>query len=183
MTSSTRLMTASRWSLALERSSIEFAAKHMVFSTVHGQFGKFEIAVDLNEGRPERTNIEAMIDATSINTGESRRDGHLRSPAFLDVENYPHVAFRSTCIRPQGSGRYEVVGDLTIRSVTRQALFDALVESPRRDQLGNRCIAFTLKGSLNRKDFGLMWKAAVEKSGLVSNSISVSVKAEIVEQW
>lgn len=170
------------WAIDPAHSSIEFAIKHMMFSTVKGQFGKYDVLLDLNQAHPEASKVEVRIDAASINTGEQQRDDHLRSPDFLDVAKYPDLTFRSTRIEPHGEGRYRLAGDLTIHGVTRQIALDARLEGSGKDPWGKRRAGFTVEGELNRKDFGLVWNAALETGGwLVGENVRITVIAELVE--
>ncbi|MCL4368315.1 MAG: YceI family protein, partial [Actinobacteria bacterium] len=107
------------WTVDKAHTSVEFAVKHMMFTTVRGRFAAFNIDVDFDEANPERSSVEATIEAASIDTREPDRDAHLRSADFLDAEKYPQLVFKSRRIERTNGGRYQIIGDLTIRDVTR----------------------------------------------------------------
>src|SRR5262249_6301428 len=145
------------WQLDTVHSQVEFAVKHMMVATVRGRFKKFSGTVALDEQQPEQSHVEVTLDAASVDTGEDRRDGHLRSPDFFDVESYPTLTFKSTRVEHLGGDHYRVTGDLTIRDVTREVPLDVALEGEHRDMQGQRRAGFAITGSINRKDFGLNW--------------------------
>lgn len=171
------------WTLDPVHSSIEFSAKHMVITTVKGRFNKFEVSVNLDEAEPERSSVEARIDAASLDTRNEMRDADLRSPDFLDVEKHPYITFISKRIERRGEGRYVLVGDLTIRGVTREVALDTEFSGFVKDPWGNQRAGFAAETTLNRKDFGLTWNMALETGGLlVGDTVKVSIEAELVKQ-
>ena len=171
------------WALDPAHSSIEFAVKHLVISTVKGHFGKYEVALDFDVEQPERSHVEARIDAASIDTREAQRDAHLRSADFFDAERHPYLTFTSKRVEPRGDGRYKVHGDLTIRGVTRPVALDAELGGIIKDPWGSRRAGISLEGALNRKDFGLTWNAALETGGLVvGDNVKIAINAELVQQ-
>jgi len=170
------------WQLDTVHSQIEFAVKHMMVSTVRGRFKKFSGTVALDEQLPEQSRVDVTVDVASVDTGEERRDGHLRSPDFFDVDRYPTLAFKSTNVEQLGEDHYRVTGDLTIRDVTREVPLDVTLEGRHRDMQGQRRAGFALTGSINRKDFGLNWNVALEAGGwLVADTIKLLVDAEVFE--
>jgi polyisoprenoid-binding protein YceI len=127
-----------RWRIDPAHSDVQFVARHMMISKVRGHFREFEGWLDI-VARPEDSSVEVIIKAASIDTGDPQRDGHLRSPDFLDVERFPEIAYRSTAVRPvAGADRYLVVGDLTIRDVTRSVTLDVEFEGVAVDPWGWR---------------------------------------------
>lgn len=176
------IQSGTKWALDPVHSSVDFAVKHMVISTVRGQFGKYEVMVELNEAELEKSTVAARIDVASIDTREAQRDGHLRSPDFFDVGQYPYLTFRSTRIEAKGDGEYKLIGDLSIRNVTRPVVLD-MVAGFGKDPWGKRRAGFSIEGALDRKDFGLTWNAVLETGGwLVGEKVKISVNAELVEQ-
>ncbi len=175
--------TNPRWALDPAHSSIEFAVKHMVIATVKGRFTGFDLDIDFDEAHPERTGVEARIDAASIDTKEPQRDAHLRSPDFLDAERFPHLVFRSRHIISKGDGRYDLAGDLTIRDVTQEVVLAAAFGGTGKDPWGNRRAGFSAEGVLNRKDFGLTWNQALETGGvLVGDKVKIAFEVELIER-
>src|SRR5262245_52628510 len=112
------------WQVDYAHSEIQFSVKHMMIATVRGQFEKFAVNVDFNEANPTRSHVDVQIEAASINTKEAKRDGHLKSPDFLDVENYPYLTFVSTRIEKIDNQHGRIVGDLTIRGITQEVVLD-----------------------------------------------------------
>ncbi|HEY6411779.1 MAG TPA: YceI family protein, partial [Ktedonobacteraceae bacterium] len=115
--------TQSAWQLDPNHSLIEFSAKHM-FTTVKGQFKSSKGTIVLDEANPSNSSVEVEIDTASLHSGVDYRDNHLKSPDFLDVEKYPTMTFKSTRVESQGKDRARVIGNLTIRSVTREVVLD-----------------------------------------------------------
>lgn len=164
-------------------SDVQFVARHMMISKVRGRFREFEGWLDIAE-RPEDSSVEVVIQAASIDTGDSQRDAHLRSPDFLDVEQFPEIRFRSTSVRPAGDDdRYEVVGDLTIRGVTRPVTLDVEFEGIAVDPWGGTRAGFVASGEINREDFDVTWNQALETGGfLVGKGVRVELDVEAVLQ-
>ncbi|HZA76305.1 MAG TPA: YceI family protein [Acidimicrobiales bacterium] len=164
-------------------SDVQFVARHMMISKVRGRFREFEGWLHIAE-RPEDSSVEVVIQAASIDTGDSQRDAHLRSPDFLDVEQFPEIRFRSTSVRPAGDDdRYEVVGDLTIRGVTRPVTLDVEFEGIAVDPWGGTRAGFVASGEINREDFDVTWNQALETGGfLVGKGVRVELDVEAVLQ-
>ncbi|MDO8532426.1 MAG: YceI family protein [Dehalococcoidia bacterium] len=171
------------WVVDPVHSNVEFAVRHMVIATVKGRFAKFQIKAGFDETRPENTSVEGTIDAASVDTGEAKRDEHLRSPDFFDAANFPQISFKSRRVERRGGDEYRMVGDLTIRDTTREAPFDVTFAGIVKDPWGNQRAGFTATTTLNRKDFGLKWNMPLEAGGLlVSDTVKVSVEVELVKQ-
>ncbi|MBO0705609.1 MAG: polyisoprenoid-binding protein [Candidatus Dormibacteraeota bacterium] len=159
---------------------IGFAAKHMVVSTVRGQFNDYAATLEVeDESDPRTARLEVVIKTASIDTGADDRDNHLRSDDFFNAEQYPEIRFTSTSIERRGQNEYRVTGDLTIRDVTKAVTLDAEVEGPITDPWGNERVGVTLTGQVNRFEWNLRWNAAIETGGLiVSDQIRIQVEAE-----
>jgi polyisoprenoid-binding protein YceI len=146
--------------------SVEFVARHLMITKVRGRFSDVRGRIIITE-EPENSHVEAEIETASLSTGHDDRDAHLRSGDFFDVEHYPTITFRSTAVRPIADGRWEVVGDLTVRDTTRpvtlQVDFDGADVSP----LGDERIGFSATTDVDREDFGLTWNMALETGGLL----------------
>jgi polyisoprenoid-binding protein YceI len=172
-----------RWAIDPAHSELQFVARHMMISKVRGRFREHEGWLDVAE-RPEDSRVDVTIRAASIDTGDAQRDAHLRSPDFLDVERFPDITFRSTSVRPAGAeDRYEVVGDLTIRDVTRPVTLDVEFEGVAVDPWGAPRAGFVASGEINREDFDVTWNQALETGGfLVGKGIRVEVDVEAVLQ-
>jgi polyisoprenoid-binding protein YceI len=170
------------WKIDPAHSGITFAAKHMMITTVRGSLTLADGQIDFDENDPARSRVEARLDAASINTGVPSRDAHLRSADFLETERFPDIGFRSTRIEPAGRGRFRIIGELTIRDVTRPVKLDVRMEGVVPDRQGGRRAAFSASTTINREDFGLTWNVALEQGGwLVSKEIKVEIELAAVE--
>ena len=159
--------TLSTWQIDPMHSHVEFAVKHMMISTVKGRFAELSGAIKLDEADQTRSSVEVTIDAASIDTREAQRDGHLRSADFLDAEQYPSLTFQSKRVERLGGDHLRVVGDLTIRGVTREVALDAVAEGRAMDPWGNERVGFSARTTINRQDFGLNWNQALESGGVL----------------
>ena len=161
-------------------SSVEFTARHMVFSRVRGTFPKFTLDLVIDEATNLPTAVNAVIDATSIDTNVADRDNHLKSADFLDVAKYPTIAFLSTRIGVAPDA-FTIDGDLTIHGVTKRVTLNATVDGRGKDPWGNDRIAFSASTTINRKDFGLTWNQALETGGvLVGEAIEIAITLQAV---
>jgi polyisoprenoid-binding protein YceI len=175
-------MATNRWDVDVGHSAIHFWVRHLVISKVHGRFAKWSGTIELDPQDLTRSSVEVKIDAASIDTQVADRDTHLRSPDFLDVAKYPELSFRSRKIEKAGEG-YRVTGDLTLHGVTRQVVLDAEFNGTAKDPWGNERSAFAAKTSLDRRDYGLTWNAALEAGGvLVGEKVEISLEVEAVKK-
>jgi polyisoprenoid-binding protein YceI len=171
----------SAWTLDPAHSQIEFAVKHMMVTTVRGQFRKFAVDVDFDEENPERSSVVAHIDASSIDTGMEARDAHLRSADFFEVEKYPDLAFRSTAIAAVKDG-YRIDGELTIRGETRPVSLEAEIGGVVPNLQGGRRAAFSATTRISRKAWGLTWNVALESGGwLVGDEIKITIDLAVLQ--
>jgi polyisoprenoid-binding protein YceI len=177
--SGTNVVSAGKWSVDASRSSVTFALKHMMLATVKGRFREFDGILEVGSGAPRATGV---VKAASIDTNEFVRDEHLRhSPDFFDVERYPEISFNSTRIDYLDGGRLRIVGDLTIRGVTREIGLDAQLDGTRREAGDDERIELELRGVLNRRDFGLTWNQALETGGaLLGNKVKIALEISAV---
>jgi len=170
------------WNIDPAHSAAEFKVKHMMISNVKGQFAKVTGALTLDEVELGNSRIEALIEAASIETRDAQRDAHLKSADFFHVEKFPALSFKSTGIKIVKDGELAVEGDLTIRGVTRKAVF--AVEGPTppaKDPWGNTRIAVAATTKINRKDFGLTWNAALETGGiLVGEEVTIALDVQFI---
>jgi polyisoprenoid-binding protein YceI len=176
----------STWQIDPSHSLAEFSTKHMMITTVKGRFGKVSGTITVDERNPDRSRVEAEIEAASIDTRAEQRDQHLRSADFLDVGNYPQITFSSR--RVEGSSRnpgdeFRVIGDLTIRGTTREVTLDAVYEGIGKDPWGGERVSFSARTKIDRRDFGLTWNQALETGGiLVGNDIKISLEVQAVKE-
>ncbi len=166
-------------------SQVGFEVRHAMVSTVHGKFDKFSGTLEINDKRPEDDKIVVEIDATSINTGVDKRDGHLKSPDFFDVAKFPKITFVPKIVRATENGKLEVIGDFTMHGVTKSVLVDTVspdVVNPM-DKLKHRGAHATT--TINRQDFGVKWNVPLGKGAeevMVGNDVKIEIDLEVVEK-
>jgi polyisoprenoid-binding protein YceI len=167
------------WSLDTSHSAVGFWVRHLMISKVRGIFGKWGGTIELNEADPTRSHVEVQIEAASIDTQQSQRDDHLRSADFLDAGNFPTIAFKSTAVERVREHHYRVLGELTIRDVTRKV--ELAVEDSGRSKhpmTGDLRAGFSATATIQRSDFGLTWNAVLETGG-VALSDDVNIELEL----
>ena len=170
------------WNLDPAHSSLQFAVKHMVISTVRGSFRDFTVEAAIDETDLAKSQATVRIDAASLTTGNDDRDAHLRSADFLDAEHHPALVFVTRKIEPRGGHDYRISGDLTIRDVTRPVVFEGEIQGPVKDPWGGVRFGLSATGKVNRKEFGLNWNAALEAGGfLVGDDVKLSIETELVK--
>ena len=176
-------MATERWEIDGSHSGIHFSVRHLVIAKVRGQFSRWSGALLVPDGEFTRASVEAVIDASSIDTGVADRDAHLKSPDFFDVARYPEVTFKGSRFEPQGDAAGRLVGDLTIRGITREVVLTVERGGQVKDPWGNERVAFAAKTSVDRKDFGLTWNQALETGGLmVGERVNLEIEIEAVRQ-
>ena len=171
----------STWTIDPTHSQVGFAVRHMMISTVRGQFRDIKVAIDFDEANPERSTVEARIAATSIDTGAGQRDDHLRGADFFDAATYPEIVFSSTSIERDGDA-YRIHGDLTIRDQTRPVVLNGEFHGTVAGMDGVRRAALTAHTKISRKDWGLSWNVALESGGwLLSDEIRIELDIAATE--
>ena len=172
------------WQLDPAHTTIEFAVKHMMFTTVRGRFTRFSGSVEADEQNPDNSRVEVTIDASSIDTGVADRDAHLRSADFLDVETYPSVTFHSSRVdgayKKEGD-RFRITGNLEIRGQAMPVILEATFEGVGKDPWGKQRAGFAARVEIDRREWGLRWNQALETGGiLVGNAVKIEVEAQFV---
>ena len=171
------------WVIDQAHSEIQFSSKHLMISTVRGRFNVFTGTIDADENDPTAAKVEVQVDASSLVTGEERRDTHLRSPDFLDVEQYPYITFKSTHVERVDETHGKLYGDLTIRDVTRPVVLDVEYTGQAMTPWGTLSAGFNAQTRINRHDWGLNWNMALETGGwLVGDTITINIELELVKQ-
>ena len=169
------------WSFDTSHSSIGFSVRHLMISKVRGHFDKWEGTFDYDETDPTRSKLSVRIDAASIDTRDEKRDAHLRSPDFFDVEKFPALTFESTGITRDGDD-YVVAGDLTIHGITRAVQLNVEGLGRVKDPWGGERVGFSASTSVNRKDFGLVWNVALETGGVVvGEKVEIGIEIEAIQ--
>ncbi|MCC6347000.1 MAG: YceI family protein [Nitrospirales bacterium] len=169
-----------KWNIDSDHSVAAFAVRHMMIAMVRGQFNKLSGSIYFDPDDAARSSVEVEIEAASITTGILKRDDHLRSPDFFDVEKYPAIVFRSTAVEATGGNRASVTGELTLHGTTRTITFDAEyfgpVKAPYGDEISR---GFSASTRLNREDFGILWNETLEAGGvMVGNEVQIFLDIE-----
>jgi polyisoprenoid-binding protein YceI len=171
------------WNIDPIHSVAEFKVKHMMISNVKGQFPKVSGVLVLDEQDVTKSRVEGSIDVTSLTTRDDQRDTHLKSADFFHVEKHPTLSFKSAGIKHTANGELAVTGDLTIRGVAHNVVFN--VEGPTppaKDPWGNTRLGLSATTKINRKDFGLIWNAALETGGiLVGDEVTITLDVQFVK--
>ncbi len=175
------LAQAAVWNIDPVHTQTTFGVKHLVISTVRGEFRKTAGTVKLDDQDPTKSSVEATIDATTINTREDKRDADLKSPDFLDVQKYPTITFRSKKIEKDGD-KYKVTGDLTIHGVTKPVVLDATLSPAVKDPWGGTRRGIQASTRINRQDFGLRYNKAIEAGPVVGDEVAIEIEAELLKQ-
>ncbi|MBB6002250.1 YceI family protein [Arcicella rosea] len=174
-------MTNATWAIDPSHSEIQFKVKHLVITTVTGNFKEFSGSVEAGDDF-DGASIAFEANIASINTNSEQRDGHLKSADFFDAEKFPTLSFKSTSFTKDGDD-FELVGNLTIKGVTLPVTLEVEYNGTATDPWGNVKAGFELKGKINRKDFGLAWNAITEAgSALVSEEVKLIANIQLVKQ-
>jgi polyisoprenoid-binding protein YceI len=169
------------WSFDASHSSVGFSVRHLMISKVRGHFNKWSGTFEYDPQNPSTAKLEVNIDAASIDTRDEKRDAHLRSPDFFDVENHPALTFKSTSVSGEGD---ELVlnGELTIHGITKAVQLKVESLGTTKDPWGGTRAGFSATTSVNRKDFGLHWNMALETGGVVvGEKVEIAIEIEAVQ--
>jgi polyisoprenoid-binding protein YceI len=172
---------ATRWTIDQDHSDVGFRVRHMMVSYAKGRFTRFSGTVLFDDERPEETRIDVEIDAASIDTNQDKRDEHLRSADFFDVQQYPALTFRSGKVEKAADGKLKISGDLTIRGVTRPVVLDLSELAPAaKDPWGGTRRGASASTRISRKQFGLNWNSTLEAGGvLVGDEVEIHLDIEL----
>jgi polyisoprenoid-binding protein YceI len=171
------------WSIDKAHSAVEFAVKHMMFTTVKGTFSELTGTIVEDTADISRSSVETTVEVASVSTRDAKRDEHLRSADFFAAEDHPAITFKSTAVHPIAADRFTVQGDLTIRGTTRSVSLDVTKTGSGVNPWGMQVAGFTATTQINRKEFGLNWNVALEAGGvLVGDTIKISLEIEAAKQ-
>lgn len=171
----------SSWALDAAHARAEFAVRHLMISTVKGHFSDVQGHLHLPADDVSEARLDVEIDAASIDTGVGKRDEHLRSADFFEVERFPKLTFTSTKVERTGDDTLQVTGALTIRDVTREVVLEVTEHGTVADPWGGRRAGYHATTKVDRKDFGLTWNQALETGGvLVGDEVKISLDAEFI---
>jgi len=177
------VLTKTKWSVDHAHSEIGFRVKHLVVANVRGTFNEYDASIETNGDDFMSAKIDFWLNPASVDTHDEKRDGHVRSADFFDVEKFNRLTFTSdTCKKLSSDGHYELSGDLTIKGITKTIKLDIEYAGIVKDPWGNTKAAFTINGKINRKDYGLNWNAAVEAGGvLVSEDVWINCDIQLLK--
>jgi polyisoprenoid-binding protein YceI len=171
-----------RWNIDGSHSTAEFSVRHLMITNVKGRFGTLGGSVEWDPAKPEASTINVEIDATSIDTRDEKRDGHLKSADFFDTEKFPKITFTSKKVTKDGDTLH-VVGDLNMHGVSHEMTLD--VETPSnetKDPWGNQRIGASASGKLDRKNWGLNWNGVLEAGGvLVGETVKINIEVSMTQ--
>ena len=166
------------FSIDKSHSEVTFQVRHLI-TKVRGRFSDFSGTIAFDAANPVNSTVSFTIQAASIDTNEAKRDGHLKSDDFFAAETYPTLSFTSVTISPKGGDDYDVAGDLTFRDVTRRIVLPVTHLGTAKDPWGNEKLAFETETTINRKEFGLSWNAALEAGGfLLGDEVKISLQIQ-----
>jgi polyisoprenoid-binding protein YceI len=168
-----------QWVIDPDHSVAAFVVRHMMVANVRGQFNKITGTIQFDHNDTGKSSVEVVIDASGIYTGIQKRDDHLRSPDFLDVDKYPQIHFKSTKVVGAGGNNLRIAGNLTIHGITRRITLDAEFTGPEQSPYGETSMGFTAHGAINREDYNIMWNVLLESGGvMVGKEIKIILDAE-----
>jgi polyisoprenoid-binding protein YceI len=174
--------TKELWTVDPSHSEVQFKVKHLVISTVTGNFGSYEGTVETPNGDFEEADVTFSADIDSITTNQEDRDNHLKSDDFFNAEKYPQLTFKSTSIDKVGDQQYQLTGDLTIRDVTKEVTLDVLHGGTVEDHLGNTKAGFEIEGAIDRKEFDLLYNAVTEAGNVVvGNEVKLLMNVQLAK--
>ena len=179
-------MSMITWQIDPAHTAVEFAVKHMMFTTVRGRFKDLKGTIEVDEANPDNSSVYVELAAASLDTGTADRDTHLRSADFLDAEKHPALTFRSKrvegAMKKEGD-KFRVIGDLTIRDTTMEVTLDCTYEGTGKDPWGGTRAGARATATIDRRDWGLKWNQALETGGiLVANEVRIEVEVQAVKQ-
>jgi polyisoprenoid-binding protein YceI len=176
-------MRTERWEIDSSHSSVHFSVRHLVIAKVRGSFARWSGTVQVPDGDFSKATVALTIDASSIDTGVADRDAHLKSADFFDVAQYPELRFVGRQVQPRSGSDIDVVGDLTIKGITREVVLRVEQHGQAKDPWGNLRVAFSAKTSIDRKDFGLTWNQVLETGGvMVGDRVEIEAEIQAVKQ-
>ncbi len=174
--------TKTKWSIDQSHSEIQFKVRHLVISTVTGEFNSFDATVETEGESFQDADVYFEADVDSVNTGEEDRDQHLKSEDFFHAEEHPKLRFQSTSIEKTGENQYRLTGDLTIRGTAREVSLDVVHGGTVEDPYGQTKAGFELEGTINRKEFGLEWDAVTEAGNVVvGDKVKLMLSVQLVK--
>lgn len=179
---STSTALAHTWTVDSAHSNLGFSVRHMMISNTKGHFNQFSGTAEINDKDLTKSTMTLEIDTSSIDTGDAKRDEHLRSPDFFDASKHAKMVFKSTKIKRAGKG-YKVTGELTLHGITKPVTFDATITQPVKTPFGTTVRGVNVTGTIQRKEFGMTWNKALDAGGLaVGDEVKIDVELELLKK-
>jgi polyisoprenoid-binding protein YceI len=176
------VMAESSWTIDSAHSAAQFAVKHLMIATVRGEFGRMSGSVVFDGKNFATVRAEAVIDVASVNTREAKRDEHLRSADFFDAANHPKITFKSKRVEGISGNRFNLVGDLTMRGVTKEITLNVEASPIIKGMSGESRMGAQATGKLNRQDFGIKYNRVLDAGGLaVGNEVQILIDLELIQ--
>lgn len=174
------LSAQTKWTVDKAHTKVQFSVAHMVISDVTGNFKNFDAYLETNGDDFENAKVDFWADVNSINTENEGRDKHLKSDDFFNAEKFPKIIFKGKSMKKTGDGKYQLVGDFTMRDVTKEITLDVAYRGMVKDSWGNIKAGFKITGEVNRFDYNLKWNGLVETGGLVvGKTVSLLIDIEL----
>jgi polyisoprenoid-binding protein YceI len=168
-----------QWNVDGSHSAANFSVRHMMVTTVRGQLGPITGTVDYDGKDVRSIKADVKIDVNGISTQNAKRDGHLRSDDFFDVATHPAITFTSKRVEPGAAGSFKLIGDLTIRGTTKEAVLNVEGPTPPVKGMGGIRIGATATTKINRLEYGLKWNSMVEAGPVVSDEVNITIDLEL----
>jgi polyisoprenoid-binding protein YceI len=180
---SARAVQITTWNIDTLHSTISFVVRHMLVAKVRGRFNRWRGELQFEAASPQAASVTAEIDVSSIDTNVPQRDAHLRSADFLDGGRFPFIGFRSTRLEPTAEGIFKLIGELTIRGVTREVVLDVEYGGRMRDPSGTDRIGFSARTTINRRAFGVTFNQVLDSGGLaLGDNLAIEIEIEATSQ-
>ncbi|WP_018617420.1 YceI family protein [Segetibacter koreensis] len=171
------------YKIDVDHSDIMFKVKHLMISTVTGIFKKFDATLEIDEDDLTTAKVTFEADVNSVDTKNEQRDTHLKSDDFFNAEQFPKMIFKSTSIKKIGEDEYKLIGDITIRDITKPVELKVEYNGSAKDPWGQERMGFEVSGKINRKEYGLKWSAVTEAGGLVvADDVKLALNVEMIKQ-
>src|SRR5947209_5883906 len=168
------------WQFDAGHTHIGFTGRHLMVATVRGEFEQFSGTVEFNEQDIIRSKVDIQIEAASVNTRNAQRDEHFRSADFFDIERYPYITFKSKRVIMQDAQHGQLIGDLTIRNITREVVLEGEYSGVSQTPWNTYSAGFSLRGKVNRKEWGMKWNMVLAGGGLTaSDEITLVIDLEL----
>jgi len=176
-------MATTKWAIDPTHSEIGFKVKHMMFTNVSGKFGTYDATIVTDDDNFENASMEFSADINSIDTNNTDRDNHLKSADFFDADNHPKLTFKASSFTKIDDHNYELIGDLSIKGVTKTVKFPVEFSGLMKDPWGNTKAGLNIDGKINRKDWELNWNSALETGGvLVGEEVKLNIELQLAKQ-